>query len=500
MVYMILTILFALLTVAGLWGIFQKAGYKGWMAIVPFYNFYIWLKIIRKPIWWYIFILVPFINVFTIMLMIVEVVKCFNKYSLGAQALSVLVPFFYLPYLAFISKEEYSDPSRKPPVRKSAVREWVDAIIFAVIAATIIRTFFIEAYTIPTSSMEKSLLVGDYLFVDKISYGPRVPITPLSFPFAHHTFPGTDYTKSYLTWIQLPYYRFPGFTKIKNNDVVVFNYPDGDTVALKMQNRSYYSIIRHDGRQEVWRNNRKYGEIVARPVDKRENYIKRCIGIPGDSVEIRDQMVYVNGTPLPVVGKQEYKYIVYTDSSAIPLNFIEKWEIIEDIEQYDYDKFILTLTDESKNALEKLPMVKKVERARYPVGQWDPDIYPADSNYRWNVDNFGPVWIPKQGATIIMNPKIMLLYRRAIEIYEVYINDQAADSYTFKMDYYWMMGDNRHNSADSRYWGFVPIDHIVGKAVFVWLSVEQPNENLKAKGSKSFFQRLRWKKMFRLIH
>ncbi|HNW89006.1 MAG TPA: signal peptidase I [Bacteroidales bacterium] len=512
-IYAILTIVFFIATMIGLWGLFAKAGQKGWIVLIPFYNFYIWLKIIKKPLWWYIFILVPFINVFTIMLMIVELVKCYNKNGLGAQALSILVPFGYLPYLAFVSKEKYTHPDKQKPFKKSAVREWLDAIVFAVIAATIIRTFFIEAYTIPTSSMEKSLLIGDYLFVDKISFGPRFPMTPLSFPFAHHTLPMTKFTKSYLEWIKLPYYRFPGFTKIKNNDVVVFNYPDGDTVALNMQNQSYYSLVRNFGHREVWKDKRKFGDIVARPVDKRENYIKRCIGIPGDTLEIKDQIVFINGTPLPDVGKKEYKYIVQTDSSAINPRIFDKLDITEDVTQIDYDKYIMTLTSEAFDGIKKLNYVRNLEKVVYPKGEWHEYTFPFDSNYRWNEDNYGPLYIPKAGSTIPINTTNISLYRRCIEIYEnndvnikgdkVLINGKEATSYTFKYGYYWMMGDNRHNSADSRFWGFVPIDHIVGRAVFVWLSLEGQvcdNQQLNSiRGKQSFFERLRWKKMFRLI-
>ncbi|MEI6124275.1 MAG: signal peptidase I [Bacteroidota bacterium] len=513
-VYSILTLLFFILSVAGLWGIFAKAGYKGWMALVPFYNFYIWLLIIKKPLWWYIFILVPFINVFTLMLMIVEILKCFKKNGLGAQALSIIAPFFYLPWLAFVSKATYEDPNKRKPVKKSAIREWADAIIFAVIAATIIRTFFIEAYTIPTSSMEKTLLIGDYLFVDKISFGPRIPMTPLSFPFAHHTLPLTESTQSYLEWIKLNYYRFPGFTTIKNNDVVVFNYPDGDTVALKMQNRSYYSIVREVGHNEVWRNKRDFGEIVARPVDKRENYIKRCIGIPGDMLEIKNQIVYINGTPLPDIGDKEYKYIVQTkDSTPISTKTLDKLDVTEAITQIDYDKYVVTLTKSSAESIKTLPNVLKIDKVMYPKGEWDNRTYPYDSNYRWNEDNFGPIYLPKAGATIPIDMKNISIYRRCIEIYEqndvkivdgkIRINGKEATTYTFKLGYYWMMGDNRHNSADSRFWGFVPIDHIVGKAQFVWLSVQSNNCDNKQvnelRKNKGFFERVRWSKMFRII-
>jgi signal peptidase I len=502
MVYAILTILFFLMSVAALYKIFQKAGRKGWESLIPMYNFWIWLKIIKKPAWWYIFILVPYINVFVLLLMIVEILKCFEKNGLAAQALSVLVPFFYLPWLAFFDKTPYTHPDKRKPFKKSQIREWLDAVIFAVIAATIIRTFFIEAYTIPTSSMEKSLLIGDYLFVSKVAYGPKVPNTPLSFPFTHHTLPGTDYTKSYLEWIHLPYYRFPGFTSIKHNDVVVFNYPDGDTVALKVQNRSYYALIRENGRQDVWTNKRKYGDIIARPVDKRENYIKRCIGLPGDTLEIRDQLIYINGQLQESVGIKQYRYIVTTDGSPIGKIALDKLDVTEEVQQISPDQYLLTMTDKGASTIAGYTYVKNVQKYVAPKNSWAPYIFPFDTNYKWNEDNYGPILIPRKGMTIPINTKNISLFYRIIYNYEgnelkvqgdkIYINGVESKTYTFKMDYYWMMGDNRHNSADSRFWGFVPEDHIVGKAVFVWLSLD---------ANKSLSQgKIRWSKMFRLIH
>lgn len=502
MVYVILTILFFILTVVSLYKIFQKAGKKGWESLIPMYNLWIWLKIIDKPAWWFAFLLVPYINVFVLLLMIVEILKCFEKNGLGAQALSVLVPFFYLPWLAFLDKTPYTHPTKRKPFKKSAVREWLDAIIFAVIAATIIRTFFIEAYTIPTSSMEKSLLVGDYLFVSKVSYGPKIPNTPLSFPFTHHTLPMTDYTKSYLEWIYLPYYRFPGLTSIKHNDVVVFNYPDGDTVALKVQNRSYYALLRENGRQDVWTNKHKYGNVIARPVDKRENYIKRCIGLPGDSLSIRDQIVYINGAPLESVGIKQYRYIVTTDGAPVSRQALEKLEVTEETQQISPNQYLITLTDEAAKGILAYSGVINVQKYLAPKGQWAPYIFPFDTNYKWNEDNFGPILIPKAGLTIPINIKNISIYSRVINIYEgnelkvegnkIFINGVESNTYTFKLDYYWMMGDNRHNSADSRFWGFVPEDHIVGKAVFVWLSLDE-NKSLSS-------GKIRWRKMFRLIN
>ncbi|MCX6231770.1 MAG: signal peptidase I [Bacteroidetes bacterium] len=501
-IYAILSLVFFILTLTGLWKLFEKAGVPGWNVLIPFYNFYVWLKIINKPLWWYIFILVPFINVFTILLMIVELVKCYKKFGLLEQAVAALLPFIYLPYLGFNKKEEYVHPDKWPLLKKSATREWADAIIFAVIAATIIRTFFIEAYTIPTSSMEKSLLVGDFLFVSKISYGPKIPNTPIAFPFAHHTMPFTDNLKSYLEWIKLPYYRFPGFTTIKNNDVVVFNYPDGDTVSTVYQsNASYYALVKEFGRDRVWEDKAQFGDIIARPVDKRENFIKRCIGIPGDSVQIIDRQVYVNGKIAENPKDRQFTYeIITTDGSPIYRNQFRKLGISEeDIRTYNTYN-LLPLTEESVEAIKKLPGVKEVRPIISSRGNLDARLFPFDTAYHFSIDNYGPIYIPKAGATVAISTKNISLYHRIITTYEgntleikdnkIYINGKESSTYTFKMNYYWMQGDNRHNSADSRYWGYVPEDHIVGKASFVWLSLDK---------DESFLKKIRWSKLFRFI-
>lgn len=485
-----------------LWKTFETAGYQSWKSAIPFLNYYLWLKIIKKPLWWYIFLLIPFINVFMVMLMIVETLKCYGRFSLGDQALAVIFPYIYMPWLGLTKEADYIAPEKRVPHKKTAAREWIDAIIFAVIAATIIRMFMVEAYTIPTSSMEKSLLVGDFLFVSKLSYGPKVPNTPIAFPFVHHTLPLTKYSKSYVEWLKLPFYRFPGFETIENNDVVVFNYPDGDTVALKVQNESYYGLVRRYGRERVWNDKLNFGDIIARPVDKRENYIKRCLGIPGDTLQIIDQVVYVNGKVSELPDKAQFKYLVRTDGSRINPKALDRLGVTEQVIMTQQDEYEITLTREAAEALKGFVNVKEVKKIIQPKGFWQFYTFPFDSAYPWNVDNYGPIIIPKAGQTIELNRKNIVLYERIIKAYElndldiigdkILINGKPATEYTFKLDYYWMMGDNRHNSADSRYWGFVPNDHIVGKAVFVWLSLDN---------NKSLFDgKIRFNKLMRTIH
>ncbi len=487
-----------------LWAQFRKAGRKPWETLIPFYNLYVFLKIIKKPWWWYLLLLFPFINVFMYMLMLVELAKCYGKYGLGEQFLAVVVPFIYFPYLATQPDSVYLDPDTRKDPPKSATREWVDAIVFAVVAAVIIRTFLIEAYTIPTSSMEKSLLVGDYLFVSKIAYGPKIPNTPLSFPFVHHTLPLTKNTKSYLDWIELPYMRLPGLEHVKRNDVVVFNYPVGDTVSTKFQsNASYYALVRQYGRKRVWADKNNFGNIIYRPVDKRENFVKRCIGVAGDSLQIINRKVYINGKLNHDPGIKEFEYYVVTNGEAINPIILDRLGVTEGGRTMIPGEFVYMLSDKAKDYIKKLPIVKKVQVFDTPPGVADEDIFPHDTTlYKWNRDNYGPIYIPKKGATIALNLKVLPLYKRIIRVYEgnnlqvkgntIYINGKPADHYTFKMNYYWMMGDNRDNSADSRYWGYVPENHVEGKAVFIWLSLNPNKSWLDGK--------IRWNRVFTFVH
>ncbi|QGY46761.1 signal peptidase I [Maribellus comscasis] len=387
-----------------------------------------------------------------------------------------------------------------PNGKQTKFVEWVDAIIFAVIAATFIRMFFIEAYTIPTSSMEKSLLVGDYLFVSKTAYGPKTPNTPLSFPFVHNKLPLTHHTKSYVEWIKRPYKRLNGFGDIKNNDVVVFHFPEGDTVATNIPTASYYQLIREYGRERVWSDTRNFGEIIAHPVDKCENYIKRCVGIPGDEIKVVNSQLFVNGEPQKHYEGMQYDYVVKTNGTSINSKRLDQLHIANDDRTVSGTGYIFPLTEENVNILKEFNNITSVTKIVEEPGDWDRNAFPSDENYPWNRDNYGPLTIPAKGATVSLTTDNLPLYQRIIDVYEnndlevnggqIRINGEAADSYTFKMDYYWMMGDNRDNSADSRFWGFVPEDHVVGKAKFIWLSLDK---------DKGFPKNIRIRRMFQTI-
>ncbi|MBB2143902.1 signal peptidase I [Pedobacter sp. LMG 31464] len=395
----------------------------------------------------------------------------------------------------FWQKNKDAEPKKK----KSKTREWTDAIIFAVIAATIIRVFFIEAYTIPSGSMEKSLLVGDFLFVSKVNYGARIPMTPVAFPFAHHTLPFTATTKAYWDGVQWKYRRLPGLQNIKNNDVVVFNFPEGDTVALENQNPSYYDLVRANGRAAV---NSQY-TVTSRPVDKRENYIKRCIGIAGDVVSMKNGIVNVNGKDEPLKNTGMMPYRIQFTKTEIETKPLEDLGFVTgDMIKETEDTYLGNASAEMITELKKLGFVKSAIMMAAKADEKEMGgLFPHDSKRVWNRDNFGPIKIPAKGWTVHIDSNTMPLYYRAIRTYEGnkvekkgndwYINDKIATSYTFKMNYYWMMGDNRHNSLDSRYWGFVPEDHIVGKALFIWMSFDSEG---------SWFSKIRWNRLFRGIH
>lgn len=393
--------------------------------------------------------------------------------------------------IPFLSKKQEDN---KPKKKKSQLREWLDAGVFAVVAATIIRTFFIEAYTIPTPSMEKSLLVNDYLFVSKMHYGPRLPMTPLSFPFVHNVMPFFG-GKSYSTAVEWPYKRIWGFSEVQRYDDMVFNFPEGDTVFVETSNPSYYDLVRYYGYTK------ETHDYVTHPVDKTDNYIKRCVGLPGDIIEVKNGQLFVNNAPSPDFRYLQQKYWVITEGGILNLSTVTDLGVEEeDISQgQNSNTFLINCTKENIAAIAKMPYVKQVvpalsgkELAKTP-GEI---TFPHDTvNFSFTKDNFGPITIPKKGVTVNINMKNISLYQRLIQVYEkhkfeikdstIYIDDKPANTYTFGMNYYWLMGDNRHNSLDSRFWGYVPEDHVVGKAWFIWLSYDK-------KG-------MRWNRLFRSV-
>ena len=472
--------------IAFCWKLFERAGYKGFYSVIPYYNLIILSKIVNDTKWWwYLLLIIPYINFFTMMLMFIDLAKAFGRFKIWEVVCAAVVPFIFFPIVT-IQKSKYSDPRVTSYPAKSTVRDWLDAIVWAVVAALIIRTFMFEMYTIPSSSMEKSLLVGDYLVVSKLGYGPRIPNTPLSFPFVHHTLPWTKTTKSYIEWPQLPYKRLPGTTDIKRNDPIVFNFPAGDTVSEVYQsNVTYYQLCRYFGKDKVMNDKQQFGNIITRPVDKRENYVKRLIAMPGDTLQIIDGVVYINGEIGEQPHEMQHNYLVKITSNGINPSILEKYNITEGYRTAHADELIFNMTATTAEEFRKLPFVTSVERRIAPAGtEVSEDIFPNDTTYfKWNVDNFGPIVIPQEGVTVKINPENIALYDRVIRAYEhndmkvkdgkIFINGKETDEYTFKMDYYWMMGDNRHNSQDSRFWGYVPIDHIVGKPVFVWLSIDK---------------------------
>lgn len=444
---------------------------------------------------------------------IVLLVYLLWAYWVGSWWLLILVPVIFDVYIT--KRVHWAFWKKKGVEKQTKAVEWIDALIFAVIAATLIRMFFFEAYTIPTSSMEKSMLVGDYLFVSKVAYGPKLPNTPLAVPFTHHTLPFTQKTKAYSEAVQWPYKRIAGTSRIQRNDIIVFNFPAGDTVVVGIENPDYYSQLRSNVRyfraqspelteeeaEKLVRGKmRERFEIITRPVDKRENYIKRGVGMPGDVIELRDAQLYVNGEVAEQPENLQYDYNVKTNGT--PINRMKLQDLgiaLEDIGMPS-PSYRLPLTVEMVEKLKKFPNVTEIVRVEESGP--NPDIFPFDpENYPWNVDNFGPLYIPKKGDRVELNMTTLPLYKRIIGAYEgndlqvkdsvIYINGKPATDYTFQMNYYWMMGDNRHRSADSRFWGFVPEDHIVGKAYFIWLSLDK---------DKSFLDKIRWKRMFRFIH
>jgi signal peptidase I len=429
--------------------------------------------------------------------------------------LIIIVDIYITKYVRWAFWKPRKDKQMSKIKRKTL--EWVDALIFAVIAASFIRIFFFEAFTIPTSSMEKSLLIGDYLFVSKVAYGPRIPNTPLSFPFVHHTLPLTKSTPSFVEWIQNDYERMLGFGNIKRDDCVVFNYPTGDTVVVQNQAQGYYDIVRirefelrmrdlqlnrevlgeneyyNEARKQIWEEN----DIIIRPVDKRENYIKRCVAIAGDTIEVREGIVYVNGEKQKDFEGIQFNYKIITNGTSLNDKKLKEMDINYQDMHRQGNVYILPLTTKNYNTIKQFPIINSVTKLTKDKGERNFRIFPHNPSYAWSEDWFGPLYIPEKGATISIDTASLAPYKRIIGYYEnnslevkgdkILINGEEATEYTFKMNYYWLMGDNRHNSADSRFWGFVPEDHVVGKAHIIWFSKDKETG------------KIRWNRLFKKV-
>ena len=444
----------------------------------------------------------------------------------------ILIPFIFDALTTHIIKWKWWKNVKNKSLYQ--IMDWVDAIVFALVAVYFVNIYLFQNYAIPSSSLEKSLLVGDHLYVSKVAYGPRKPMTPLTMPLTQNQFPGG--TKSYFEKPQWPYERIKGFGKIKLNEIVVFNYPSGDTLVSnpKWSSADYYGMIVYPlgkskckeieldslstldqrrvydfyykvGRQEVLQNEDVFGKILSRPVDRRENYVKRCVGLPGQTLEIKDGIIWLDGVQNKQPDEVQTNYIV-TLQRPIPESLREKLHLTLDDLDAQHNKagtHIFPLTQEAKELLAGQTGIVSDIRPYIPTVEESEWLVPQNKNTKWTIDNYGPIWIPAKGATLDISLENLPFYERIIKIYEgndlkvegdgtILINGRKATSYTFKMDYYWMMGDNRQNSADSRFWGFVPEDHIVGRPVFIWLSLDK-DKNWGQKG------KIRWNRMFRAV-
>jgi len=502
---------------AGTWKLYLRANRKAWEAAIPIYNAVILMKIINRPKWWVILLFIPVINQLMFPILWIETARSFGFNKRKDTALVLLTLGFYLFFINYATNSTYKlNRSLKP---RTAFGEWVSSIAFAIIAATLVHTYVMQPYTIPTSSLEKTLLVGDYLFVSKFHYGARVPTTTIATPMLHDSIPtaiiSEKNTKSYLNKPLLPYLRIPGFQKIKRNDIVVFNWPV-DTLVH-------------------WMDPSKGTDF--KPLDKKTNYVKRCVGIAGDTLEVRDGYVYINGKQniLPDRAKLQFYNRVYSEKGLSTQKLLrytdkefERKFIINFTSQNQFEKvmryatnnpekikdnqFIITtsdegipqwiingyrldikeistkirkanITDEIAAKLRKDSEVDSVVKVINPKGNKGNNMFPQGTNLSWNTDNYGPIYIPKKGTTVPLNMNSIPFYERIIEDYEnnqlevigehIFVNGKKSTSYTFKQDYYWMMGDNRQNSLDARSWGYVPFDHVVGKPVLIWFSINE---------------------------
>ncbi len=499
----------------GTWKLYVKAGRKAWEAAVPIYNAVVLMQIINRPKWWVILLFIPIINLLMFPVIWVETIRSFGRNSLLETWLVILTLGFYIYYVNYMLDTKYiADRDLHP---KTGLGEWVSSIVFAIVAATLVHTYFIQPYVIPTPSLERTLRVGDFLFVSKFHYGARAPMTTVAAPMVHDTIPKLG-IRSYLNKPQLPYFRLPGFTKVDRNDIVVFSWP-ADTVRVFFKKEAG----------------------VKKPIDKKSNYVKRCVGIPGDSLSVVDGYVFINGKQLQLSdrARPQYDYRVYAQNgvssrvlSEAGLSDFNRQYVAQSLNQpqrialqrsgygvYDQGQQgvviltdhkgispdlirqnrlalqevadrsrIITATDEMVNKLKSNSAIDSVVRIVTPKGQRGTNLFPQNPDYDWNYDNMGPIYIPEKGKTVDLNLQVLPLYKKIIRDYEgntinvsgnqISINGEPADSYTFKQDYYWMMGDNRAHSEDSRAWGYVPENHIVGTPIFIWMSIENFNDGL----------------------
>ena len=513
--WIIIFLVFQIIYFLSTWKLFIKAGEKPIYSLIPFYNLIIMMKIIKRPKWWFILLFIPVINLLMAGVIIIETLRSFGKNSNLDTLIGLVSLGTYITYINYFGSIDYV---RDRDVKnKTWIGEFIHSLVFAVVAATIVHNYFIQPYIIPTGSLEKTLLIGDFLFVSKFHYGARVPTTPIAFPMVHDTIPIIK-KRSYLKFPQLPYLRLPGFQKIKRNEIVVFSWP-ADTV------RRFF--VREKG--------------VKKPIDKKSNYVKRCVGLPGDSLEIINGYVHIDNKKniLPdrakiqftyklynsngissikliqnnienfsrkfkinnisqsiynsikneiigVISNDSNNFIVLTNSTGFPKDLIRKFGI-NAVELLETSKELTISTSEYEN-LKKLNLFDSISQQVYGNKSYL-NTFPNDISYKWSEDNFGPILIPEKGMKVKLTVENIFLYKKIIKDYEnnilsqidnaFYINGTKSDTYTFKKDYYWMMGDNRHKSEDSRFWGFVPDDHIVGKPVLIWFSIKGINDGIK---------------------
>ena len=514
----------------GTWKLYVKAGRKAWEAAIPIYNAIVLMQIINRPKWWVILLFIPIINLLMFPVIWVETIRSFGRNSLMESWLVVLTLGFYIYYVNYVLDIKYIEERSLHP--KTAMGEWVSSIVFAVVAATLVHTYFIQPYVIPTGSLEKTLRIGDFLFVSKFHYGARTPMTTVAAPMVHDTIPGLG-IRSYLNKPQLPYFRLPGFKKVKRNEIVVFSWP-ADTVRIFF----------------------KKEKGVKKPIDKKSNYVKRCVGVPGDSLAVINGYVHINGqqTVLPDRAMPQYDYMAYSKKGVsskllkeLGVTDFNRIYVTAQLNQNQFDQIskyllgsrrgnsgnielitnhlgiptkairsaglslkeqtdrqrLLTITDDLAEKLNNNAAIDSVVKTIEAKNEKGYNIFPQDNSYAWNNDNFGPIYLPEKGKTVPLNLEVLPVYKKIIKDYEgntisvngnqISINGNLTDTYTFKQDYYWMMGDNRDHSEDSRTWGFVPENHIVGTPIFIWMSIDNFRD-----GWRNW--KIRWERVFTTVH